>query len=78
MRLHVAYINMSLTIFVGFYKYGELPGGILVKDLVLSLLWLKFDPWPGTSACSRHGQNNIENFSLRVTVIITYHLVARF
>ena len=25
----------------------------MVKDLVLSLLWLGFDPWPRTSAC--HG-----------------------
>ena len=25
----------------------EFPGGLVVKDLVLSLLWLKFDPCPG-------------------------------
>ena len=25
----------------------EFPGGPVVKDLVLSLLWLRFDPWPG-------------------------------
>ena len=25
----------------------EFPGGLLVKDPALSLLWLGFDPWPG-------------------------------
>ena len=25
---------------------GEFPGGLGVKDLVLSLLWFRFDPWP--------------------------------
>ena len=25
----------------------EFPGGLTVKDLVLSLLWLRFDLWPG-------------------------------
>ena len=25
---------------------GEFPGGLAVKDLVLSLLWLGFDPRP--------------------------------
>ena len=24
----------------------ELPGGLAVKDLALSLLWLGFNPWP--------------------------------
>ena len=23
------------------------PGGLVVKDLAWSLLWLGFDPWPG-------------------------------
>ena len=23
------------------------PDGLAVKDLALSLLWLRFDPWPG-------------------------------
>ena len=25
----------------------ELPGDLEVKDSALSLLWLRFDPWPG-------------------------------
>ena len=25
----------------------EFPGGLVVKDLKLALLWLWFDPWPG-------------------------------
>ena len=25
----------------------EFPGSLVVKDLVLLLLWLGFDPWPG-------------------------------
>ena len=25
----------------------EFPGGLVVKDLALSLLWLSFNPWPG-------------------------------
>ena len=26
---------------------SEFPGGLAVKDLVLSLSWWEFDPWPG-------------------------------
>ena len=26
----------------------EFPGGLLVKKLALSRLWLRFDPWSGT------------------------------
>ena len=30
------------------------PGGLTVKDLALSLVWLRFQSWPGgTSACQR-------------------------
>ena len=25
----------------------EFPGGLVVKDSALSLLWLRFDSWPG-------------------------------
>ena len=28
----------------------EFPGGLGVKDLALSLLWLRFSPWPGNLA----------------------------
>lgn len=28
-------------------KFLEFPGGILVKDFALSLLWLEFDHWSG-------------------------------
>ena len=31
----------------------EFPGGLVVKDLVLSVLWLGFDPWPGNFCTSR-------------------------
>ena len=27
----------------------EFPGGLVVKDSLLSLLWLRFSPWPGHS-----------------------------
>ena len=30
-----------------FLTRWELPGGLVVKDLALSLLWRGFDPWPG-------------------------------
>lgn len=32
------------------------PGGLVVKDPVLSLLWHGFVPGPGTSTCQGHGQ----------------------
>ena len=36
---------------------GAFPGGVAVKDLVLSLLWQGFDPWPqGTSASQGQSQ----------------------
>ena len=27
--------------------FWEFPGGLAVKDSSLSLLWFRFDPWPG-------------------------------
>ena len=30
------------------HRSEEFPGGLVVKDSALSLLWLGFDPWPGT------------------------------
>ena len=36
-------------------KFG-IPGGLLVKDLTLSLLWHRFDPWPGTFVWRGHSQ----------------------
>ena len=32
------------TFLIYVYKF---PGGLVVKDFVLSLLWLRFDPWHG-------------------------------
>ena len=32
---------------MSFLYKKEFPGGLEVKDLILSLLWLRFDPWPG-------------------------------
>ena len=29
-------------------KMLEFPSGQMVKDLTLFLLWLRFDPWPGS------------------------------
>ena len=39
----------------------EFPGGLVVKDSTLSLLWLGFDtwPWPRNSICREHGQKNV-------------------
>ena len=36
----------------------EFPGN---KDPMLSLLWLRFDPWPGTSMYHTHSQRNKQN-----------------
>ena len=38
-------------------KFQEFPGGLAIKDLVLSLLWLEIEPWPGTSTCCGCSQN---------------------
>lgn len=41
---------------------GEFPGGLAVKDPVLSLLWIGslqwcgFEPWPGKFACCGRDQ----------------------
>ena len=29
-------------------KSLELPGGLVIKDMILLLLWLRFSPWPGS------------------------------
>lgn len=38
-------------------EMGTFPGGLVVGDSALSLLWFWFIPGPGTSACCRHSQN---------------------
>ena len=35
------YSNLSIK-----YSKEEFPGGLVVKDPALSLLWHRFDPWP--------------------------------
>ena len=34
-------------------SWHEFPGSLVVKDLVLSLLWLGFDPWSRNFCMSR-------------------------
>lgn len=44
LRQHLAFSYLK--------KMGEeFPGGLMGKDTVLSLLWLGFTPWQGTSSC---------------------------
>ena len=47
----------------------EFPGGLVDKDLVLSLPWLRFDPWPKTCACHGHGQKKVWGSSRRGAVV---------
>ena len=35
---------------------SKFPGGVVVKDMALSLVWHRFDPWPGTFACCGHSK----------------------
>ena len=34
----------------------EFSGGLVVKDLAMSPLWLQFDPWPWNFLCCRCGK----------------------
>ena len=36
----------------------EFPGGLVVRDPAMSLLWLGFDPWLGSSTCDSPGQKH--------------------
>ena len=50
-----------LWLFFKIIKPREFPGGPAVKDLALSLLWLRFDPWPRNfhiCSCSQKSNNN--------------------
>lgn len=38
---------------------GEFPGGLVVKDLVLSPLWFRLDPWHAVSATKKERKGNI-------------------
>ena len=40
-------MNQSVSHVKRHFKTPEFPGGLALKDSVLSLLWLRFDPWPG-------------------------------
>ena len=48
--------HMKLLFSIGQKCYTEFPGGLVVKDPALPLLWLRFEPRPGTSACRRSSQ----------------------
>ena len=37
---------MVVGIWIRIEKLKEFPGGLVVKDPVLSLLWHRFSPWP--------------------------------
>ena len=39
----------------------EFPGGLVVKDSALSLLWLGFDLWPRNFTCHGYGQKQTKN-----------------
>ena len=47
------------------------PGGLAVKDSVLSMLWLWLDPWPErTSTCLGRGQKKkIRSHHLIIKII---------
>ena len=38
--------TMQFTITLKIQNTYKFPGGLAVKDPVLSLLWLRFNPWP--------------------------------
>ena len=42
----------------------EFPRGLVIKDLVLSLLWLGFNPWPGA------GQKKKKVFFIVIDIIL--------
>ena len=47
----------------------EFPGGLVVKDLALSLLGVRFSPGPGSSTCHQHGQRGEKKKSARSKII---------
>ena len=48
----------------------EFPGGLEVKGLVLSLMWLEFDPWPGGKSACRHSQKKcLQHVEIHCTIM---------
>jgi len=48
--IDLIYLNFAFMLQSGSYIFlndGEFPGGLRVKDLVLSLQWHGFNPWSG-------------------------------
>ena len=45
----------------------EFPGGLAVRDSMLSLLWLRFDPWPGNFCMPRMQPKQTNNPPLQRT-----------
>ena len=37
---------------------SDFPGGLVAKDLALSMLWLRLDPWPGNFCMPQVQQKN--------------------
>lgn len=48
-QILINYVTKLIFLFLRIKKKPrqEYPDSLAVKDLSLSLLWLKFDPWPG-------------------------------
>ena len=45
-------------------KEQKFPGGLAVKDPAFSLLWFRFDPWPGSSTCCGCSQKENQTQSI--------------
>jgi len=50
-------INLFLIkyIFIKSMHNLQFPGGPVIKDQMLSLLWLEFDPWPEAGVAKKKG-----------------------
>lgn len=46
----------------------EFPGSLMVKDLALSILWLRFRSWPKNSHMPWARQKKISKYRLRTTI----------
>ena len=61
----VVYLPIVLSLFLFLKRFsGSSPVAQQVKDLVLSLLWCRFDPWP-RNFCKPKGKKKKDFLALR-------------
>ena len=61
--------KISLFVKAMINKRKEFPGSLEVKDSALSLLWLRFSPWPGNFCHNEEQKDKHEDVKKDIKII---------